>query len=197
MKLLPQAAVDLLMKPLPPTPCFYDMLLNCVVHVDPTEQRRLRDREWYSQNRDEINRRRREAYKQKKAATANINTLEDGTHATLVQTPATNMVSHTPATGQSAVTQLQKRKFVDGVVSNLQHGHRLNLDKENICEDNEGQWLHRNDSYEMTQISRRRRNVLDTFHTDPQTTSSNIIESIQCNVFSPELWGSKVEIVPL
>ena len=38
--------------------------------VDPKELKRQRDRERYAQNKDEINKRRREAYKQKKIASA-------------------------------------------------------------------------------------------------------------------------------
>jgi hypothetical protein len=41
-------------------------MLNCVVYADPKELKRLRAREHYSQNKDEINKRRREAYQQKK-----------------------------------------------------------------------------------------------------------------------------------
>ena len=40
--------------------------------ADPKEVKRQRDRERYAQNKDEINKRRREAYKQKKLASAEI-----------------------------------------------------------------------------------------------------------------------------
>ena len=40
--------------------------------ADPNEVKRHRDRERYAQNKDEINKRRREAYKQKKIASAEI-----------------------------------------------------------------------------------------------------------------------------
>ena len=40
--------------------------------ADPKEVKRQRDRERYAQNKDEINKRRREAYKQKKIASAEI-----------------------------------------------------------------------------------------------------------------------------
>ena len=41
--------------------------------ADPKEVKRQRDRERYAQNKDEINKRRREVYKQKKIAVAEIN----------------------------------------------------------------------------------------------------------------------------
>ena len=47
--------------------------------ANPKEVKRHRDRERYAQNRDEINKRRREAYKQKKIAAAEIS----GAHAQL------------------------------------------------------------------------------------------------------------------
>ena len=44
--------------------------MYCIV-IDPKELKRQRDRERYSQNKDEINKRRREAYKHKKDAATN------------------------------------------------------------------------------------------------------------------------------
>jgi hypothetical protein len=52
------------------------MQLTCYifgVYADPKELKRQRARERYSQNRDEINKRRREAYQQKKAIAASHN----------------------------------------------------------------------------------------------------------------------------
>lgn len=157
-------------------------MLNCVVYADPKELKRLRAREHYSQNKDEINKRRREAYQQKKKATAESKGLEDGTHTLQDMTPVYNMMSHTPATGQSAVTQLQQRICADGVISNSLRPSQLILDKENIYEDDDDQWLHRNDSYQMQQNSRRKRDVVHAFGTDPQTISSLVTDSTQGNV---------------
>jgi hypothetical protein len=39
----------------------------------------------------------------------------------------TNIVSYTPATGQSAVTQMQKTASADGVVPNLDHLQGISL----------------------------------------------------------------------
>jgi hypothetical protein len=52
------------------------MQLTCYisgVYADPKELKRQRARERYSQNREEINKRRREAYQQKKAITTENN----------------------------------------------------------------------------------------------------------------------------
>ena len=101
------------------------------------------------------------------------------------------MVSHTPATRQSVVTQLMKIKSAVGVVSQSEHLHGVNLDKENVYEDDEDQWLHRNDSYQMQQNSRGKRNLLDTFGHEPQTILSIVRDRTQGNVIFPGLWRSK------
>jgi hypothetical protein len=74
-------------------PCVFT-LISFITYVDPKELRRQRDRERYAQNRDEILKRQRLSREKRKATTAILND-----HTT---------VSHTPATGQSGVTQLQK-----------------------------------------------------------------------------------------
>ena len=50
---------------------------------DPKELKRQRDRERYAKNKDEINKRRREAYKRKKNTSEEIDGLHNGTPAQL------------------------------------------------------------------------------------------------------------------
>ena len=67
-----------------------------------------------------------------------------------------NIVSHTPTTGQSAVTQLHNRATADGVAPSPMHLHGIMLDnKENMYDDDDSDWLHRNDAYQMQCGSRR------------------------------------------
>jgi hypothetical protein len=48
-------------------------MLKYVIYADPKELKRQRGREQYSQNREEINKRRCEAYRQKETIVAEIN----------------------------------------------------------------------------------------------------------------------------
>ena len=176
--------------------------------ADPKEVKRQRDRERYAQNKDEINKRRREAYKQKKIASAEISgaqtqlgvsqgnkdelhsslyillyindlffiysgsneimnrlerewyaryreeilkrqrqTREQNKHIAAVL-DGSNIVTQVPATGQSAVTQLQNITSAGGAVPNSVH-----LTRDNV--DDESHWLHRNDAYQMQRKSRQ------------------------------------------
>jgi hypothetical protein len=69
-------------------------LYLCHIYADPKQLRRQRDRERYAQNRDEILKRQRLSREKRKTTTGLLND--------------SNTVSHTPAAGQSGVTQLQK-----------------------------------------------------------------------------------------
>lgn len=109
--------------------------------IDPKELRRQRDRERYAQNRDEILKRQRLSREKRKATTGLLN--DD------------NTVSQTPATGQSVVTQLQKLTCAVTGLSNIQNSshERVPHNKENnLTYDDESNWLHRNDAYQMQQI---------------------------------------------
>jgi hypothetical protein len=64
-----------------------------VVHADPKEVKRKRDREYYARHKDEISRRRREVRELKKQATILDNLNND------------TAIWHTPSAGQSGVTQ--------------------------------------------------------------------------------------------
>ena len=51
--------------------------------ADPKEIKRQRERERYSETMDDINKRRCEAYRQKKPAAAHLNDLQNGTQTPL------------------------------------------------------------------------------------------------------------------
>ena len=69
---------------------------------------------------------------------------------------ASNIVSHVPATGQEAVTQLQNITGPDGALPTLgPYNGFIQTDKENISDNDESDWLHTNDVYQMQRSSRR------------------------------------------
>ena len=92
------------------------------------------ERERYAQNREEILKRQRQTREQNK----HIAAVLDGS----------NIVTQVPATGQSAVTQLQNITSAGGAVPNSVH-----LTRDNV--DDESDWLHRNDAYQMQRKSRQ------------------------------------------
>ena len=123
----------------------------CDMYAEHNELKRQRDRERYSENREEIIKRRREAYKQKKTI---------------------------------AATQLKSITCGDGVVPNSVHSHRITLeDNMDIDEDNESNWLRRNDSYQMQHISRQRRAVIIPSGHDTQKSSCIIKDGTQGKFF--------------
>ena len=68
--------------------------MSCI--ADPKEVKRQRERDRYSQKKYDINKRRREAYKQKKTTTADINDRDKGTHTPFaVSNGKDNQVVHT------------------------------------------------------------------------------------------------------
>ncbi|XBI38223.1 hypothetical protein VPH35_123313 [Triticum aestivum] len=101
-------------------------------HTNETKNRRERER--YAQNREEILKRQRQTHEQNR----NITAAFDGT------------------TGQEAVTQLQNITGPDGALPILgPYNGFIQTDKENISDNDESDWLHRNDVYQMQQSSRR------------------------------------------
>lgn len=97
-------------------------------------------------------------------------------------------MSLSPATGQSGVTQLQNITCADGVVPNPFHLHGVLLDdKENIDDHGDSNWLRRNDTYQMQQISGRMRVVVMPSIHNPQTSSSIIKDSTQGNIYIPQI----------
>ena len=92
------------------------------------------ERERYARNREEILKRQRQTREQNK----HIAAVLDGS----------NIVTQVPATGQSAVTQLQNITSAGGAVPNSVH-----LTRDNV--DDESHWLHRNDPYQMQRKSRQ------------------------------------------
>ena len=92
------------------------------------------ERERYARNREEILKRQRQTREQNKHIVAVL----DGS----------NIVTQVPATGQSAVTQLQNITSAGGAVPNSVH-----LTRDNV--DDESHWLHRNDAYQMQRKSRQ------------------------------------------
>jgi len=113
------------------------------VFSDPNDIKNRRERERYAQNSEEILKRRRQTREQNK----HIGVVLDGS----------NNVSQVLATGQSAVTQLQNITCASGAVPNSMLFNKDVLhDKTNINEDDESDWLHRNDAYQMQPISRRK-----------------------------------------
>ncbi|KAM0854363.1 hypothetical protein ACQ4PT_050477 [Festuca glaucescens] len=158
---------------------------------DPKERKRQRARERYSQNREDINKKRREAYQQKKTIAADNSGTHTPTDVSLDPNEThkhnindfldcNNTVSHTPATGQSAVTQLQNMPCADGDVTNSLHLHGVILeDKENVYDDDESNWLRRNDAYQRQQFSGRMRVVVISSGHNTQTSSSIIVDNAQ------------------
>ncbi|KAI4988287.1 hypothetical protein ZWY2020_029917 [Hordeum vulgare] len=92
--------------------------------TDPKELRRLRDRERYAQNRDEILKRQRLSREKMKTANRLLN--DDTT------------VSHTPATDLSSMQNSADER--------VPHNHDINLTNEK-----DSNWLHRNDAYQRQQ----------------------------------------------
>ena len=112
------------------------------IYSDHNEIKNRMERERYAQNREEILKRQRQTRKQNK----HIAAVLDGS----------NIVSQVPATGQLVATQLQNITCAGGAVPNSMHFNRDILDeKENIYEDDESNWLHTNDAYQMQRISRQ------------------------------------------
>ncbi|KAI5000278.1 hypothetical protein ZWY2020_004867 [Hordeum vulgare] len=152
---------------------------------DPKEVKRQRDRERYAQNRDEINKRRREAYKQKKIAAAEIsganaqltvsqdrsdikNRIERECYAQNREEILKRQRQALMATGQSAVTQLANITCAGGAVPNSRD---LLDENENIYGGDESDWLHRNDAY---QIQRKSGQV--------RVTQMEVVENPQLNL---------------
>jgi hypothetical protein len=96
-----------------------------------------------------------------------------------------NTFSHTPATGQSAVTQLQNMPLADGDVTNSLHLHGDILeDKANVYNDDESNWLRRNDAYQRQQFSGRMRVAVISSGHNTQTGSSIIVDNTQGNMLT-------------
>ncbi|KAI4972068.1 hypothetical protein ZWY2020_002993 [Hordeum vulgare] len=108
--------------------------------VDPKELRRQRDRERYARNRDEILKRQRISREKRKTASQLLN--DDTT------------VSHTTSTGQTGVTELQRLTCdVTGLSSMQNSSHaRVPVNPEiNLTNEEDSDWLHRNDAYQRRQ----------------------------------------------
>ncbi|KAE8808376.1 hypothetical protein D1007_15117 [Hordeum vulgare] len=108
--------------------------------IDPKELRRQRDRERYARNRDEILKRQRISHERRKTASRLLN--DDTT------------VSHTPTIGQTGVTELQRLTCdVTGLSSMQNSSHaRVPVNQEiNLTNEEDSNWLHRNDAYQRRQ----------------------------------------------
>ncbi|KAE8813062.1 protein FRA10AC1 [Hordeum vulgare] len=106
----------------------------------PKELWRQRDMERYAQNRDEILKRQRLSREKRKTASRLLN--DDTT------------VSHTPATGQTGVIQLQGLTFNDIGLSSMQNSsdERVTHNQEiNLTNEEDSNWLRRNDAYQRQQ----------------------------------------------
>ncbi|XP_024312150.1 uncharacterized protein LOC100833043 isoform X2 [Brachypodium distachyon] len=134
---------------------------------DPKERRRQRDRERYALNRYEILNRRHQAHENKESPAA-LNHFE-------------NIVTHTPAIGQSVLTQLQQIRAagMSKVPNSSQPHDTIMHDKENINCHEEASWLHRNDAYQIQEISGRRRAVLMPSRQNQQNKCTVIRDSTQ------------------
>jgi hypothetical protein len=88
------------------------------VYADPKEKKRQRQRLYYAQNRDEILKRQRQSREQKKTSNALLNGAEP-----------------TPATGQSAVTQLHKLTGASCVTPDFKILHIVSLQPANYYAD--------------------------------------------------------------
>ncbi|KAI5015195.1 hypothetical protein ZWY2020_056585 [Hordeum vulgare] len=144
-----------------------------------------RDRERYGQNRDEINKRRRETYKQKKIAAAENsagnaqltisqdrsdikNRIERERYAQNREEILKRQRQALMATGQSTVTQLANITCAGGAVPN---SRELLDENENIYGGDESDWLQRNDAY---QIQRKSGQV--------RVTQMKVVENPQLNL---------------
>ena len=109
----------------------------CLYYSDPNENKNRKERERYAQNRQEILKRQRQVHEQNK----NI---------------GSNIILDTPATGQSAVTQLQNKTSADVVAPNPVHSQRVILaEKGNMVDEDGSDWLPKNDEYQMERFTRR------------------------------------------
>jgi hypothetical protein len=91
-----------------------------------------------------------------------------------------------PATGQSMVTQLQNMTPTHHAVTNAVHLQGVILeDKDNIYDDDESNWLHRNDDYIMQNILGRMRPVVTPSSGYVTQPNSNNIRgtTTQSNIF--------------
>lgn len=138
-----------------------------VPYHDPKERRRQRDRERYALNRYEILNRRHQAHENKESPAA-LNHFE-------------NIVTHTPAIGQSVLTQLQQIRAagMSKLPNSSQPHDTIMHDKDNINCHEEASWLHRNDAYQMQEISGRRRAVLMPSRQNQQNKCTVIRDSTQ------------------
>ena len=119
--------------------CENDLFFIC---AGRNEMKNQRERERYALNRKDILNRQCQTHEHYK----NNTTLLDGI----------NIVSSTPSTGKSVVTQVHNIASADGVVPSPMHFHGVILDNnENTDHGDESDWLHRNDAYQMQTTSRR------------------------------------------
>ncbi|KAI4992465.1 hypothetical protein ZWY2020_051882 [Hordeum vulgare] len=108
--------------------------------VDPKELRRQRDRERYARNRDEILKRQRISREKRKTASQLLNDA--------------STVSLTPTKGQTGVTELQRLTYdVTGLSSmqNSSHARVPDNPQINLTNEEDSNWLHRNDAYQRRQ----------------------------------------------
>ena len=109
----------------------------CLYYSDPNENKNRKERERYAQNRQKILKRQRQVREQNK----NI---------------GSNIILDTPATRQSAVTQLQNKTSADVVAPNPVHSQRVILaEKGNMVDEDGSDWLRQNDEYQMERFTRR------------------------------------------
>uniref|UniRef100_A0ACD6A2F0 Uncharacterized protein n=1 Tax=Avena sativa TaxID=4498 RepID=A0ACD6A2F0_AVESA len=161
--------------------------VSITIDPNPKEIRRQRDRERYAQNRDEILKRQRQYRELEKASNALLGNDDSATP--------------TPATGISVVTQLPTitclepnphlSRVMESQLSNILnlptqscilekddvgHGCGSNQPNETTCADEESDWLHRNDRFQMQYIGGRMRPVnlpIPTSHGDAPMDSYN------------------------
>ncbi|KAI4977801.1 hypothetical protein ZWY2020_014355 [Hordeum vulgare] len=135
--------------------------------VDPKELRRQRDRERYARNRDEILKRQRISREKRKTASQLLNDA--------------STVSLTPTTGQTGVLSSMLTYDVTGLSSmqNSSHARVPDNPEINLTNEEDSNWLHRNDAYQ-----RRHRNGCSEIAIDvplgrliqPTSTSSEIFQ---------------------
>ena len=77
---------------------YYGGILKCVVHADPKEVKRRRDRERYAQNKEEISKRRKQLRELKKQSICHVSDQ--------------NNFSDTQSITQPVVTQRQTKNHV-------------------------------------------------------------------------------------
>uniref|UniRef100_A0ACD6ATD3 Uncharacterized protein n=1 Tax=Avena sativa TaxID=4498 RepID=A0ACD6ATD3_AVESA len=133
------------------------------ISLDPKEIKRQKARLYYAQNREEILKRQRQSREQKKKSIALLD--------------INDTLTHSPVTGQSAVTEVHKITSTDLSTrpeSSQSLGGIPQENENNVNDENDSNWLHKNDAFQMQKIAGRMRAVaVPLGHNKPERTQHN------------------------